>query len=163
MNMITAGSRAPPDGAKRWRLAYRQGPKQKVLALGVYPALGLRQAREAREEARRLLAAGKDPSVARKVAKAYTAEATKTSARAVATEVDGVLASAYAKLACATAIPPFFVVFGGAPRWLMYLSGALALLMMGLIFWQKRSNRSDLLWLAIFGLSGVLFSYITAR
>lgn len=56
-----------PDGAKRWRLAYRFGNKQKVLALGVYPRLGLKQAREMREEAKKLLAAGSDPSAVRQV------------------------------------------------------------------------------------------------
>lgn len=29
-----------PDGAKRWRVAYRFGGKQKVLAVGVYPTVG---------------------------------------------------------------------------------------------------------------------------
>ncbi len=38
-----------PDGAKRWRLAYRFNGAQKVLAIGVYPAIGLKDAREARE------------------------------------------------------------------------------------------------------------------
>src|SRR5260370_15796960 len=59
-----------PDGAKRWRLAYRFAGAQKVLAIGVYPETGLGDAREARTEARRLLADGKDPSQARKLAKA---------------------------------------------------------------------------------------------
>ncbi|VTZ28352.1 hypothetical protein MPC4_70086 [Methylocella tundrae] len=52
-----------PDGAKRWRLAYRFGGGQKTLAIGVYPATGFREARDAREEAKRLLAAGTDPVV----------------------------------------------------------------------------------------------------
>jgi hypothetical protein len=47
-----------PDGAKRWRLAYRFKGKQKELAIGVYPEVGLKDAREAREAARKLLAAG---------------------------------------------------------------------------------------------------------
>ena len=59
-----------PDGAKRWRLAYRFNEAQKVLAIGVYPAVGLKDAREAREGARRLLADGQDPALARKQAKA---------------------------------------------------------------------------------------------
>ena len=37
-----------PDGAKRWRLAYRYAGVQKTLALGVYPETGLRDARAAR-------------------------------------------------------------------------------------------------------------------
>ena len=40
-----------------WRLAYRFGGKQKTLALGVYPAVSLKDARERRDEARKLLAA----------------------------------------------------------------------------------------------------------
>ena len=36
-----------PDGGRRWRLAYRFGGKQKVLAIGVYPAVSLKEAREA--------------------------------------------------------------------------------------------------------------------
>ncbi len=50
-----------PDAAKRWRLAYRFAGSQKALAIGVYPATGLRQAREARERAKRLLKEGIDP------------------------------------------------------------------------------------------------------
>jgi hypothetical protein len=59
-----------PDGAKRWRLAYRYAGSQKALTIGVYPAVGLKEAREAREEAKRLLAEGRDPSLAKKLAKA---------------------------------------------------------------------------------------------
>ena len=47
-----------PDGAKRWRLAYRLAGVQKVLAIGVYPATGLREARDSRDAARKLLAIG---------------------------------------------------------------------------------------------------------
>jgi hypothetical protein len=36
-----------PDGAKRWRMAYRLGGVQKTLAIGVYPYIGLKEAREA--------------------------------------------------------------------------------------------------------------------
>jgi hypothetical protein len=42
-----------PDGAKRWRLAYRFGGAQKALAFGVYPEVGLKDAREARDAARK--------------------------------------------------------------------------------------------------------------
>jgi len=58
-----------PDGAKRWRLAYRSNGKQKLLALGVYPVVGLREARAARDDARKTLSAGHDPSDAKKQAK----------------------------------------------------------------------------------------------
>jgi integrase len=55
-----------PSGARLWRLAYRFGGKQKVLALGAYPAISLADARQAREDAKRLLATGLDPSQERK-------------------------------------------------------------------------------------------------
>ncbi|MBD9400978.1 integrase arm-type DNA-binding domain-containing protein [Comamonas sp. CMM02] len=47
---------------KYWRLAYRFEVKQKTLALGVYPAITLAQARRGRDDARALLAQGVDPS-----------------------------------------------------------------------------------------------------
>ena len=59
-----------PAGGKWWRLKYRFGGKAKLLSLGVYPEVGLKQARAKRDEARKQLAAGIDPSVARKAAKA---------------------------------------------------------------------------------------------
>ena len=59
-----------PDGAKRWRLAYRHSGRQKTLAIGVYPTISLREARDARDEARRLLGLGQDPSLVRKLDKA---------------------------------------------------------------------------------------------
>jgi integrase len=61
-----------PDGAKRWRLAYRFAGKQRVLAIGVYPKVGLKEAREAREGARRTLLAGADPTQAKREAKTAT-------------------------------------------------------------------------------------------
>lgn len=63
-----------PDGAKRWRLAYRFGGKQKVLALGVYPAVSVKQAREAREKAKAQLGLGQGPSLTRKLAKSNVAD-----------------------------------------------------------------------------------------
>ncbi len=52
-----------PNGSKLWRMAYRYGGKQKTLAFGIYPHVSLSDARERRAEAKRLLAAGKDPGV----------------------------------------------------------------------------------------------------
>jgi hypothetical protein len=50
-----------PKGGKWWRLKYRFGDKEKLLALGVYPDVGLKDARARRDEARKLLAEGIDP------------------------------------------------------------------------------------------------------
>ena len=55
-----------PSGARLWRLAYRFAGKQKLFALGVYPSVPLAKARQARDEAKRLLAQGLDPSNERK-------------------------------------------------------------------------------------------------
>lgn len=55
-----------PNGSKYWRLKYRWLGKEKRLALGVYPTIGLADARERREEARKLLAKGIDPSAAKR-------------------------------------------------------------------------------------------------
>ncbi|MDY0270176.1 tyrosine-type recombinase/integrase [Trichloromonas sp.] len=49
-------------GGKLWRLAYRFNGKQKTLALGTYPERSLADARADRDDARRLLANGADPS-----------------------------------------------------------------------------------------------------
>jgi integrase len=55
-----------PTGSKLWRLAYRFAGKQKTLALGVYPAFSLADARSHRDEAKKLLARSIDPSVQRR-------------------------------------------------------------------------------------------------
>lgn len=53
--------------SKLWRFAYRFGGKQKALALGAYPVVPLSAARLLRDDAKRLLLTGRDPSVERKV------------------------------------------------------------------------------------------------
>jgi hypothetical protein len=63
-----------PAGGKLWRLAYRFGGKQKLLSLGSYPDVSLARAREKRDEARRLVADGIDPSAKRKAEKMATAD-----------------------------------------------------------------------------------------
>jgi integrase len=64
-----------PEGPKLWHLAYRFLGKQKTLALGPYPVVTLAMAREAREQAKRLLAQGVDPSEKRKADKRAAAAA----------------------------------------------------------------------------------------
>lgn len=60
-------------GGKYWRWKYRHGGKEKRLALGVYPEVSLAQAREARDDARKLLKDGTDPGQLRREAKAASA------------------------------------------------------------------------------------------
>jgi integrase len=55
-----------PRGGKWWRLKYRFQGKEKRLALGVYPDVSLKEARERRDASRRLLSEGTDPSHRRK-------------------------------------------------------------------------------------------------
>lgn len=51
-----------PNGSKLWRMNYRFFGKQKTLAIGAYPEIGLQEARQRAAEARKLLAQGIDPS-----------------------------------------------------------------------------------------------------
>lgn len=50
-----------PNGSKYWRFRFRFGGKQHLMAFGVYPETSLADARQKREESRRLVAAGIDP------------------------------------------------------------------------------------------------------
>ncbi len=59
-----------PNGSKLWRLQYRYDGRQKLLSMGIYPAVTLKQARQRRNDAKKLLADGIDPSAARKAEKA---------------------------------------------------------------------------------------------
>ena len=54
--------RVTPKGSKYWQMAYRFEGKQKLFSIGVYPAVSLSDARQRRDEARRLLAQGIDPN-----------------------------------------------------------------------------------------------------
>ncbi|WP_061707814.1 tyrosine-type recombinase/integrase [Pseudenterobacter timonensis] len=64
-----------PNGSRYWRLQYRFGGKQKMLALGVYPEVSLADARARRDEARKLLANGIDPGDKKKNDKVEQEEA----------------------------------------------------------------------------------------
>lgn len=75
---------------KYWRMAYRFGGKQKTLALGVYPAVTLAQARRRRDDARIKLAESIDPSIVKQAEKAARAVAGENTFEAVAREYHGV-------------------------------------------------------------------------
>jgi hypothetical protein len=64
----------------RWRIA-------KALAVGVYPEVGLKDAREAREAAKKVLAGGGDPMTAKKQAKAEQAIASANTFELIAAEL----------------------------------------------------------------------------
>jgi len=73
-------------GYKYWRYDYRYQGKRKTLALGVYPAIGLKQARIKHEEARELLGKGIDPAIQRKVEKVTQIKNNQNNFEAVARE-----------------------------------------------------------------------------
>jgi len=56
----------PPTGARLWRMKYKLGGREKLLALGEWPHTPLKRARERRDEVRRLLADGIDPAAKKK-------------------------------------------------------------------------------------------------
>lgn len=60
-------------GARLWRLKYRQDGVERSLALGAYPDVSLKRAREKRDAARRQLADGIDPRVTRTAAASFEA------------------------------------------------------------------------------------------
>jgi integrase len=63
-----------PSGGRLWRFKYQYGGKEKLLSLGSYPDVGLKRAREKRDDARRLVADGIDPSAERKAEKIAQAD-----------------------------------------------------------------------------------------
>jgi hypothetical protein len=56
-----------PTGGRYWRLNYRFDGKYRTMAMGVYPEVGLADARGKRDDARKMLAIGNDPSVQQKL------------------------------------------------------------------------------------------------
>jgi len=75
-----------PAGGKWWRLTYRYDGKEKRLSLGVYPDVCLKDARQRRDDARKLLADGVDPGENRKAVKANKTERAANSFEVVARE-----------------------------------------------------------------------------
>ena len=75
-----------PKGGKWWRLKYSFDGKARLLSLGTYPDTGLKAVRDKRDQARRLIAQGVDPSAARKAEKASRSEGVVNGFEAVARE-----------------------------------------------------------------------------
>jgi integrase len=75
-----------PAGSKRWFWKYRKNGKEGRMALGSYPAVGLKAAREARDSAKMQKAEGSDPVLARKVERLKTARTGGDTFKAVALE-----------------------------------------------------------------------------
>ncbi|HXG80308.1 MAG TPA: Arm DNA-binding domain-containing protein, partial [Sphingomicrobium sp.] len=75
-----------PKGQRYWRFNYRYGGKAKTLAFGVFPDVSLADARDKRDVARRVLAAGDDPGAVKRIAAAEEKAREQASFGAVADE-----------------------------------------------------------------------------
>jgi integrase len=75
-----------PKGGKWWRFKYRYENKQKLLSLGTYPEVSLAEARQRRDDFRKLLANGVDPYVHRKALKSAKDEALSNCFEVIARE-----------------------------------------------------------------------------
>ena len=75
-----------PNGSKYWRLKYRMNGKEKRLALGVYPAVSLKDARFKADDARKKIADGLDPSLEKRADKEKNKALAQNTFKAVALE-----------------------------------------------------------------------------
>jgi len=75
-----------PNGSCYWRHKYRFNKKEKRMAYGVYPDVSLKDARDKRDNTRKLLAEGVDPSLAKKAQRASLGEAHTNNFEAIARE-----------------------------------------------------------------------------
>jgi hypothetical protein len=75
-----------PSGSKLWRFRYRFASKENMLALGSYPEVSLAAARSKKDEARKLIAEGGDPSQKKKQDRINAAIAGQNTFGAVAGE-----------------------------------------------------------------------------
>lgn len=75
-----------PKGGTWWRFKYRFGGKEKRLSMGIYPDVSLKDARDRRDDARKLVANSVDPTEHRKAEKATIAEQSTNSFEVIARE-----------------------------------------------------------------------------
>lgn len=108
-----------PAGGKWWRLKYRFEGKEKLLSLGTYPEVGLKEARGKRDEAKKLVANGIDPSAQRQAVKASIQSKAENTFEAVGREwldkhID-TLSPKYSKKVRSMFERQIFPVFGSKP------------------------------------------------
>lgn len=75
-----------PKERKSWRMKYRYGKKEKRLTFGSYPTVTLKEARDQRYKAKKLLADNIDPSLHKKMKKAQHIETTENTFQSLALE-----------------------------------------------------------------------------
>ena len=88
-----------PSGTKSWQFRYQFMGREKILSIGQYPIISLAEARTKRDDAKRLLADGRDPSVQKKLDSIDAAVKARTTFKEIAdeyyeTQVDKGLAEA---------------------------------------------------------------------
>ncbi len=86
-----------PSGSRYWRMKYRFNGKEKRMAFGVYPTVSLAQARALRDEAKKKLAEGIDPSFAKKEEKLVRDVQLNNTFQAVALEWHGTKVSRWSE------------------------------------------------------------------
>lgn len=86
-----------PNGSKSWRFRYRFAGKPKMISLGVYPMVSLAEARAKRDEARKLVSEGKNPSEVRREQKLALKEGGENTFEALAREWHGVKSARWSK------------------------------------------------------------------
>lgn len=93
-----------PKGGKLWRMDYAFDGKRKCLSIGPYPRVSLVEARAKRDDARKLLADGKDPTVVRKLRIRENVESARRTFERVAREWHEANKPQWAKVHAAEAI-----------------------------------------------------------
>ena len=108
-----------PAGGKWWRLKYYFDGKEKLLSLGVYPDVSLKEARQKRDEAEAQKKAGIDPAAQRKAVKASVRAQAENSFETIAREWHTIKkagwAAAHAERILARMENHLFPIFGGCP------------------------------------------------
>lgn len=108
-----------PNGSKLWRFKYRFDGIEKLLALGAYPDISLAEAREKRDEARKLHANGQDPSEVKKAQKAGRVDRAANSFEIVARrwhgKCEGKWSASYSKKVIQLLERDLFPWIGGKP------------------------------------------------
>ncbi len=104
-----------PNKSLWWRLKYRFEGREKSLSLGVYPHVSLQQARLQRDDAKKAVANGVDPSAKRQAEKSATANTFEAVAREWLTLQEGKLAPATYSKAVWTLETLVFPYIGSRP------------------------------------------------
>lgn len=93
-----------PQGSKLWRMKFKFDGKEKTLSLGPYPLVSLVAAREKRDDARRLLAEGLDPTIEKKLKIKANVEASRNTFEKIARQWHEINAPQWARIHAADVI-----------------------------------------------------------